>query len=163
MNINPENLPMRLHLSVQFASEHADIPDRAYFRHWVKATMPVLPATAKSAELCIRIVDEAESTALNQTYRNKTGPTNILSFQLHDFDKDHDAENLYLGDIVLCAPVVFTEATAENKLALSHWAHLTVHGTLHLLGYDHHTDEDAIIMEGHEIKILTGLGFDNPY
>lgn len=154
---------MRLHLSVQFASEHDDIPDRTYFRRWVQATMSALPAAAKSAELCIRIVDETESATLNQTYRNKIGPTNILSFQLHDFHSDHFDENLHLGDIVLCAPIVFTEATSENKLPLSHWAHLTVHGTLHLLGYDHHTDEDAAIMEDHERKILTGLGFDNPY
>lgn len=111
-------------------------------------------------ELTIRFVNEIESAELNVQYRHKQGATNVLSFP---FDSPDEVELNLLGDLIICADVVKKEATQQSKEELSHWAHMVVHGTLHLLGYDHLTDEQADIMENKEIKILSQLGYADPY
>jgi len=121
-------------------------------------------AAKQAVELTIRLVDEDEGTSLNQTYRGNTGPTNILSFPFENLEDIPDEFNIpLLGDIVICVPVVKQEAQTQNKKEINHWAHLTVHGTLHLLGYNHINDEDAQTMENLETTILSSLGFSDPY
>lgn len=143
---------------VQQASRYKKIPSRYYLQRWVNAA---LTKQRKTAELTIRIVDKPESAKLNQTYRHKDGPTNVLSFP---FEAPADlALPPLLGDLVICAPLVAAEAAAQNKTLLAHWAHLVIHGVLHLLGYDHLKKSEAAIMETLEIKILKQLGFPNPY
>ncbi|MDP9140932.1 MAG: rRNA maturation RNase YbeY [Pseudomonadota bacterium] len=118
-------------------------------REFARAALP-----ARHGELTIRIVDVAESQTFNRDYRGKDKPTNVLSFQ---------GEGEILGDLVICAPVVASEAKAEGKLLRAHWAHMVVHGCLHLRGYDHEHDDEARRMEAREVRILGELGFDNPY
>ncbi len=110
----------------------------------------------KNAEITIRIVDNDESQNLNNIYRKKKYPTNVLSFLVDD-------EVHLIGDIVLCAPVIEKEALEQSKKLEAHYAHLIIHGALHLYGYGHENKKDADIMEAKEIKILTGLGYKNPY
>ena len=139
-----------LTLSVQIASQESNIPAKALFRKWAKAAIRV------DTEVTIRIVDEIEGRTLNKAYRGKDYATNVLTFPL--------AEAPYLmGDIVICAPVVATEALAQNKPLLAHYAHLAVHGILHLHGYDHEVLAQAELMEGLETAILAKLGYANPY
>ena len=114
------------------------------------------PIVDKNAEITIRIVDNDESINLNNIYRKKKYPTNILSFLVDD-------EVHLIGDIVLCAPVIEKEALEQSKKIEAHYAHLIIHGALHLYGYDHENKKDADIMEAKEIKILTKLGYKNPY
>jgi probable rRNA maturation factor len=129
---------------------------RRYARHALKDNTP-------AAEMTIRIVDEKEMTMLNGTYRGKHYPTNVLSFPFDMSDDDIDLEIPLLGDLVICAAVVEREALNQKKSVEAHWAHMVVHGTLHLLGHDHEKDTDASVMEAKEIKILQALGFNNPY
>ena len=144
-------IPMpNLNLTIQNVSTNADIPTKAQFRQWAKASIRV------DCEATIRIVDEAEARELNLAYRGKDYATNVLTFVLD--------ENPYLmGDIVMCAPVVVTEAAAQHKSIAAHFAHLTVHGMLHLHGYDHEKDAPAELMEALETAILAKLGYANPY
>ena len=114
------------------------------------------PIVDKNAEITIRIVDNNESINLNNIYRKKKYPTNVLSFLVDD-------EVHLIGDIVLCAPVIEKEALEQSKKLEAHYAHLIIHGALHLYGYDHENKKDADIMEAKEIKILTKLGYKNPY
>lgn len=114
------------------------------------------PIVDKNAEITIRIVDNDESINLNNIYRKKKYPTNVLSFLVDD-------EVHLIGDIVLCAPVIKKEALEQSKKLDAHYAHLIIHGALHLYGYDHENKKDADIMEAKEIKILTKLGYKNPY
>lgn len=114
------------------------------------------PIVDKNAEITIRIVDNDESINLNNIYRKKKYPTNVLSFLVDD-------EVHLIGDIVLCAPVIEKEALQQSKKIEAHYAHLIIHGALHLYGYDHENKKDADIMEAKEIKILTKLGYKNPY
>ena len=114
------------------------------------------PVVDKNAEITIRIVDNDESINLNNIYRKKKYPTNVLSFLVDD-------EVHLIGDIVLCAPVIEKEALEQSKKLEAHYAHLIIHGALHLYGYDHENKKDADIMEAKEIKILTKLGYKNPY
>jgi probable rRNA maturation factor len=143
------------------------VPDPDRFRHWAETTIqtlqPAHPAD-KPVSLSIRLVDSNESAALNQRFRNKDYATNVLSFgcELPDMMLAQ-MEELPLGDLVICAAVVDREAQAQNKAVEAHWAHMVVHGILHLSGYDHIDDEDARQMETQEIRILAQLGFDNPY
>jgi probable rRNA maturation factor len=116
----------------------------------------LLPIVDKNAEITIRIVDNDESINLNNIYRKKKSPTNVLSFLVDD-------EVSLIGDIVLCAPVIQKEALEQSKKLEAHYAHLIIHGALHLYGYDHENKKDADIMEAKEIKILTKLGYKNPY
>jgi probable rRNA maturation factor len=114
---------------------------------------------ATAAEITLRLVDEPESQALNRAYRGIDRPTNVLSFS---YDPPPGSDAL-VGDLVICAPVVAREATAQGKAPEAHWAHLVVHGTLHLLGHDHQNDEEAREMESLEVQILAELGFPDPY
>lgn len=132
-------------------------PDVADFQRWLDAA---LAGRTQDAEVVVRLVDAAESAELNGRYRGKTGPTNVLSFP---FEAPPGMELDLLGDLVICAPVVAAEAVAQGKPALHHWAHITVHGILHLLGYDHVEDAEAERMEALEIHILQQLDIANPY
>jgi probable rRNA maturation factor len=125
---------------------------------WAEAALQSLDQD--SVSLSVRVVDAQEITELNQRYRSKSGPTNVLSFPFEDppgVDSDE------LGDVVVCAPVVEREALEQGKTTEEHWAHMVVHGVLHLCGYDHIEDDDAEKMENEETRILTGLGFPAPY
>jgi probable rRNA maturation factor len=128
---------------------------RRYAQHTLQNKIP-------AAEMTIRIVNEAEMTTLNGTYRGKHYATNVLSFPF-DMPEEIDLEFPILGDLVICASVVIEEAVVQHKPVAAHWAHMVVHGTLHLLGHDHEQDEAATLMETEEISILKALGFDNPY
>jgi probable rRNA maturation factor len=140
----------KLHASIQFASDDNNLPTPSLFRKWAKAALRV------DTEVTIRIVDETEGRALNRDYRNKDYATNVLTFPLTE-------EPHLMGDIIICAPVVAKEAKDQNKDLLAHYAHLTVHGILHLHGYDHETDAQAELMEGLETAIVTKLGYASPY
>jgi len=144
-------------IDVQYAVSADGIPGAESIRQWVEQAMP---ADNAAAELTVRIVDEAEITALNRQYRGKDGPTNVLSFPYEGIPGI--ASNL-LGDIVVCAPVVASESVTQDKLLEAHWAHMVVHGMLHLQGYDHIDETQADEMEALEVNILNQLGFDNPY
>ncbi len=139
------------------ASQAHALPSVAQLRTWAEAA---LSETEGSPEVTVRIVDEAESAELNRTYRHVAGPTNVLSFP---FEAPAPLEISLLGDVVICAPVVAMEAREQNKAPEAHWAHMVVHGTLHLLGYDHLNDDDAERMESEERRILAKLGFTDPY
>jgi len=141
----------RLNLSVQYACNENDIPSRPQIRAWARA------ALAGGGQVTVRYVDADEGRALNRDYRGKDYATNVLSFV-------YEAEPLTVGDLVICAPVVATEAKAQGKTAEAHHAHLIVHGMLHLQGYDHETSvADAECMEEKEREILAGLGYSDPY
>jgi len=139
-----------IYLSVQYASTQTNLPTRAQFLQWAKAAIRV------ETEATIRIVDEAEGRELNNTYRDKEYATNVLTFPLTE-------EPYLMGDIIICAPVVAAEALAQNKSLEAHYAHLTVHGILHLHGYDHEIEAQAELMESLETAIITKLGYANPY
>ncbi len=132
------------------------LPDQKDFLTWVDAA---LMQDYDSLEQTIRVVGEAESRALNSQYRQKDAPTNVLSFASENKYLDYDC----LGDLVICAPIVEQEAKQQDKLPQAHWAHLVVHGMLHLQGYDHQNATEADKMESLEAKILTTLGYTNPY
>ena len=140
----------KLTMAVQYASEAGDLPTAAQFRKWAKQ------ALRSDAEIALRVVDETEGRQLNHDYRGKDYATNVLTFPLAE-------EPLLMGDIVLCAPVVAREAEAQRKPLLAHYAHLTVHGVLHLQGYDHETDAEAEVMETLETEIITRMGYADPY
>ena len=150
---------MNLQLDVQIAMDTTGytLPSEDEMRVWVSS---VLKERMPAAELTIRIVDEVESEQLNQQYRHKEGATNVLSFPC---EVDVPLAVPLLGDIVICAPVVVREALEQHKDLSSHWAHMLIHGTLHLLGYDHITDADADAMEQQENDVMQQLGFPNPY
>ncbi len=148
---------MSIVLDLQIASNAQDIPTSSQFQAWVDAA---LSGHIDNTELTIRIVDEEESASLNFTYRKKSGSTNVLSFPA-EIDPQFNCP--LLGDIIICAPVVKSQAKEHNKKLLAHWAHMVVHGTLHLLGYNHITNDEAVIMEKLETKILVQFGYAPPY
>jgi probable rRNA maturation factor len=148
---------MSINIDVQYATDWPDIPGENKFRQWVETALKDLK---ENAELTIRIVDEEEGSQLNEQWRKSTGPTNVLSFP-HEGVKEIAPE--LLGDIVICAPVVDREAIEQNKDNHEHWAHMVVHGVLHLNGFDHINSEDADRMENLEIRILKELNIKNPY
>lgn len=139
-----------LSLTVQYAVEAAGLPTRAQFRKWVRAAM------SADCNVTLRLVDEEEGRALNSTYRGKDYATNVLTFP-------YEAGPPLEGDIALCAAVVAAEAMAQGKAADAHWAHLVVHGMLHLQGHDHEDDAEARRMEALETQILGDLGYPDPY
>lgn len=145
-------------VTVQNAARGERVPAPATLRRWARAA---LPNTARG-ELTLRIVTRAESAALNERYRHKKGPTNVLSFAAEPPLGQGD-ELLPFGDVVICAAVVAREARDQGKKPVAHWAHMVVHGTLHLLGYDHEKRQDATAMEARERVLLRALGFDDPY
>lgn len=144
-------------IAVQYAVEIPDLPAADAVRRWVGAALESAHGTGT---LAVRIVDEAESAALNQRWRGKQGPTNVLSFPAV---LPPDAGVAELGDIVICAPVVAREAAQQDKTPAAHWAHMVVHGVLHLLGHHHDDERDALRMESLEKEILASLGFPDPY
>jgi probable rRNA maturation factor len=144
-------------VAVQYAFMAEGIPGEDAIRQWV---LLALPQQRKDSELTVRVVDEAEMTALNRQFRGKDGVTNVLSFP---YEAVGGVASGLLGDVVICAPVVASEAIAQNKSLLAHWAHMVIHGVLHLLGYDHHDEEDAQEMEAREAELLASLGYVNPY
>jgi probable rRNA maturation factor len=140
----------KLSLSVQYASNAKKLPTRAQFRRWVKA------ALEQDVQMVLRVVDEIEGRALNQSYRGKDYATNVLTF-VYD-----DAQPVY-GDVVICAPVVAREAREQGKDLLAHYAHLTLHAALHLQGYDHEKKRDAEKMEARETALMLKLRYPAPY
>lgn len=150
-------------IDIQIASRAAGLPDTEILHAWVAAALSgAAPATA--ADLTVRIVDEAESRDLNKRFRDRDAATNVLSFPAASLPPDAGGgAPATRGDIVICAPLVLREAETQGKQAADHWAHLLVHGVLHLLGYDHETDADARAMESLEVRILAGGGVDDPY
>ncbi|MFA5531181.1 MAG: rRNA maturation RNase YbeY [Thiohalomonadaceae bacterium] len=149
---------MNLELDYQLAQEGGPgVPTEVLVRRWVEAA---LAGRRSEAELTVRVVDEDESAELNGLYRKKQGPTNVLSFP---FEAPPGLDLPLLGDIVICAPVVAREAGEQGKTSEAHWAHMVVHGTLHLLGYDHLEPGEAEEMEALETTVLAGLGYPNPY
>lgn len=146
-------------ITIQRAVAKKSQPGAVKLKKWAKA---VLLNKIPDAELTIRIVDKAEITELNSTYRKKNKPTNVLSFPF-DMPDELTDETPMLGDIIICADVIEEEALAQHKTEEAHWAHMVVHGTLHLLGFDHEDEADADMMEAEEITILHSLGFENPY
>lgn len=145
------------YLELQIATEFADYPTEQQFQTWVDT---VLSDQSVDSEIVIRLVDGEESAELNQQYRHKAGPTNILSFP---FEAPDGFEMDLLGDLVICAPLIAEEARQQGKALWHHWAHITIHGVLHLLGYDHIEDAEAEEMEALEIKLLHQLNIANPY
>ena len=140
----------QLNLAVQYAVSDRGKPSRALFRKWVRAALD------HDARVTLRIVGQSEGRTLNRSYRNKDYATNVLTFVFHDTPP-------FEGDLALCAPVVAREARAQKKSVAAHYAHLTVHGVLHLQGYDHENDRDAQRMERREAQILAKLGYPDPY
>jgi len=144
-------------LDLQIACDTLPIPELDQFQLWLNK---VLSTSETIFELTIRIVTLEEIQQLNQQYRQKDKPTNVLSFP---FEVPDGIELNLLGDIVICADVVNQQAIEQNKSNIAHWAHMVIHGCLHLLGYDHINDDDAVDMESIEIKLLNELGYANPY
>ncbi|ABQ98085.1 TPA: rRNA maturation RNase YbeY [Haemophilus influenzae] len=145
-------------VDLQIATENIEgLPTEEQIVQW--ATAAIQPE-GNEVEMTVRIVDEAESHELNLTYRGKDRPTNVLSFP---FECPDEVELPLLGDLVICRQVVEREAAEQEKPLMAHWAHMVVHGGLHLLGYDHIEDDEAEEMESLETQIMQGLGFDDPY
>jgi len=147
---------MTIDVDIQCATVFRPLPGDHDFKLWVTAALQELEA----AELSLRLVDEAESRELNSRYRGKDAPTNVLSFPA---GLPPDIDIPLLGDIVICTPLVHEEAVAQNKPVQAHWAHLVIHGVLHLLGHDHIDELQASEMEAIEVDLLSTLGYANPY
>lgn len=148
---------MRNNVEVQIVSDLDSVPEPLKLVQWAEC---VLDGRMEHVEMAIRVVDLKESADLNARYRKMPGATNVLSFSCEPFDGIPIHQ---LGDLVICAPVVEREAGEQRKTAEAHWAHMVVHGVLHLLGYDHVDAEQAIAMEAEEKKLLDLIGFANPY
>lgn len=142
-------------IAIQCVSRLAHIPSERLFRKWIAAALLV---PAKPAELTLRIVNAAEGRNLNSAFRGKDYATNVLTFVYHE-----KKSRMLMGDLVLCAPIVAREAREQGKPLAAHYAHLTVHGVLHLAGFDHESEKDAKVMEAREAKVLAALGYANPY
>jgi probable rRNA maturation factor len=161
-----------LQVALQLATRRPWVPGTVTLRRWAHAAhsagVAALPArqrrlhaaVAAPATLCVRVVGSAESRRLDRDYRGKDKPTNVLSFPSSPEER---AATGALGDLVICAPVVAREAREQRKTLGAHWAHMVVHGTLHLLAYDHQRPREARVMEALEVEILRGLGFHDPY
>ena len=160
--MNAIKLPRRLDLSVQYACNREGVPSRADFRRWLRAAEP------GAARITVRLVDEAEGRELNRDYRGKDYATNVLTFAYAEGEAlpgvpDQAEDGPLAGDLVLCVPVVVREAAAQGKTLEAHFAHLVVHGMLHLQGFDHENEVEAAEMEALETSILRTLGYADPY
>ncbi len=144
-------------LEIQIEYEAINLPSEAQLQTWVDLA---LTDYENETEIVIRIVDIEESAELNKQYRQINGPTNILSFP---FEVPEHIELNLLGDLVICAPILEKEATEQDKALHDHWAHIVIHGVLHLLGYDHIIEDEAVLMEAKEIHLLNLLNIKNPY
>ncbi|HSN39001.1 MAG TPA: rRNA maturation RNase YbeY [Burkholderiales bacterium] len=140
----------RLSFTVQYAAASRNLPSRAQLRKWAHA------ALEREARITVRIVGQAEGKALNRNFRGKDYATNVLTFVFRDTPP-------FEGDLALCAPVIAREARDQGKSIVAHYAHMVVHGVLHLQGYDHENDADARIMEKRESQIIAGLSYPDPY
>jgi probable rRNA maturation factor len=149
---------MKFTLHVQNVSQQKSVPKRNEIAGWARAALKGFER--EQVELGVRIVDVPESAELNLRYRDKPGPTNVLSFP---FENPPGVETAILGDLVICAPVVTREANAQHKAKTGYWAHMVVHGIMHLRGFDHQNERDANIMQGMETQVLQSLGFSDPY
>jgi len=158
-----------LQVAVQFAARRPWVPSTAALRRWALAAHAAAvagrPARRRDAlpagaQVCIRVVGRVASQRLNAGYRGKDKPTNVLSFPAARIERELAGA---LGDLVICAPVVASEARAQHKTHAEHWAHMVVHGVLHLHGFDHETARQARVMEGLEVEILRGFGYHDPY
>lgn len=178
-------------VTVQYATRRNGVPHPRALREWAKAALCELPASPRrrinrqvdriggqvtgteqrataGLAVSIRVVGAAESRRLNRTWRGKDKPTNVLSFPAPPVPRVHAADlaardPLPLGDLAICASVVAREAREQGKSPRAHWAHMVVHGVLHLLGYDHEVERDALVMEARETTLLTNFGYANPY
>lgn len=144
-------------LDLQIVTTQFDLPPTEKIKQWINA---VLKHEQAPGNVCLRIVDEDEIASLNTDYRNKPVPTNVLAFPS---EMPKEIEPDFLGDIILCAPIVYREAAEQGKSAMDHFAHLIIHATLHLLDYDHMTDAEAEEMEALEIQLLKDFNITNPY
>ena len=149
---------MSLTTEIQCRSNNSQVPASEVMSRWADRAFDRV--VKKDAEVTIRIVDEEEGAELNQRYRKRAGPTNVLAF---DYAQDSFAQNDLLGDVIICAPIVVQEALSQSKSIDAHWAHMVVHGILHLCGYRHKEEKDASKMEQLETEILLELGFPPPY
>jgi len=140
----------KLSMAVQYACGTESIPNRTQFRRWIKI------AQQRNVEVTIRLVEATEGCELNTQYRGKHYPTNVLTFV-------YDEDETLKGDVVMCVPVVASEAKSQNKDIFAHYAHLTIHAALHLQGYDHENDDDAAEMEALETQLMLELRYPNPY
>ena len=147
---------MTIDLDVQRVTSFGPLPDDDHFRVWAGAAL----SEQEQATLTIRLVDREEARTLNARYRGKDEPTNVLAFPA---ELPEQIGLPLLGDIVMCAPLVAEQAAAQGKAVEAHWAHLTIHGVLHLLGFDHQLPDQAAVMEAREIDLLESLGIPNPY
>lgn len=145
-----------LQVDLQVATEAAGLPSVEDLQHWAQTAYQ----GETPSEVTLRVVDEAESAELNGRYRGKDYPTNVLSFP---FEAPPGINVPLLGDLVICAPVVEREASQQHKMLPAHWAHMVIHGLLHLQGFDHENEADANIMEALEVRLLARLDFPNPY
>ncbi|WP_374708405.1 rRNA maturation RNase YbeY [Chitinimonas sp. BJYL2] len=148
-----------LDLAVQYVSKPKGTPAKKLLKRWVKAALEA----GVDASITLRIVDEDEGRALNRDYRGKDYATNVLSFAFNEGEPVPGMEGVVMGDLVLCAPVVAREADEQDKALEAHWAHLVIHGVLHLQAYDHLDDVEAEAMEALETAILQSLGYPDPY
>ncbi len=154
-------MELTVELQISEALAHTYIPELAQIQSWLLASLQAAPLHTKNiVEISIRVVDEAESQRFNFQYRQKNSATNILSFPA---DLIGYLDVPLVGDLLVCAPVLEQEAIMQNKMLEHHWAHILIHGTLHLLGYDHVEEAQAEIMENLEIQILDSFGIQNPY
>jgi probable rRNA maturation factor len=157
--VNPRATPSRATVHVNYALPRRGIPAAGSFRRWVEAALSGA-GHGRAAELSIRIVDAEEGRTLNRTYRKRHDATNVLSFPA---ELPPGVDLPLLGDLVICAPVVAREASEQDKTTRDHYAHMTIHGVLHLLGHDHIEEAEAQRMEAMERRILAGLGIADPY
>ena len=145
-------------VDIQLVDDSAKTPDAQQIRGWVAAVFTILERSPLA--LTVRVVGEEEMTKLNQRHRGRNQPTNVLSFPIEPLP---GICTDLLGDIVVCGPVVDREAAIQHKSPMGHWAHMVVHGMLHLFGYDHESDQEATAMETLEKSVLKGLGYSDPY
>jgi probable rRNA maturation factor len=150
-------VPAELRLELSYAARAPWVPSRRQLQRWAAGAWT---SQKKSAVLSIRVVGRAQSRSLNRSYRGKDRATNVLSFAGPGRLANHE---WMLGELVICAPVVAMEARLQEKTVQAHWAHMTVHGLLHLLGFDHEVAAEALKMESMEVQILDRLGFSDPY
>lgn len=151
-------------IDVRIACDDFDSPDAETIRDWVRTALAMAsPGKAGKFEVSVNVVDADEMQALNRRFRDQDKPTNVLSFPAGDLEGLPGDVRRSLGDIVVCASVVAREAEAQGKAVAAHWGHMLVHGTLHLLGYDHQTESQAAEMEGLETRILASRNVTNPY
>ena len=161
------NAPASVQIDLQVAIDSAAqqwLPNAEAIQRWADAAIKQAGIDQSEKLMTVRIVDVDEITQLNEQYRQKTGATNVLSFPFEwPPEVPEEARDGSLGDLVICAAVVEEEAEAQNKSSEAHWAHMIIHGTFHLLGYDHLTDDEAQQMEAKEVAVLNSFGYANPY